>query len=72
MQAPEPTAVTHAKQYWTEEGEEIFMCEAYGRRPDVRDSLRVFATGENRGEAQANARNTWRQAWWSLHTKSVL
>lgn len=64
--APTP-AIKDARQFFDAKGREQFVCEAYGRRPDVQDALRVLGIGANRVEAIVRAEKNWKAAWRSLH-----
>lgn len=71
MEAPTPN-VKQARQFFDRKGEEVFYAEAYGRRPDVIDALRVMGKGHTRVAAIQSACTNWKKAWCSLATKSRL
>lgn len=68
---PEHTdVVLDGVQCFDENGEEYFLTVIRGRRPDVRDTLRVSGRGKTRADAFYDAVRQWIAAWRSLETKS--
>lgn len=70
MEAPTPAIEGNVRQFFNEKGQEYFLAIVYGRRPDVRDSLRSHGTGISRKDALDTAITRWQEAWRSLATKS--
>lgn len=66
LKAPTPM-VGSARQFFDQGGNEFFVAEAKGRRPDVPDALRTLGIGPTRDKAISQAILYWQGAWRSLH-----
>jgi hypothetical protein len=66
VSAHTPT-VKGARQFFDQGGNEFFVSEAKGRRPDVPDALRTIGIGPDRARAEKQAVENWQAAWRALH-----